>query len=461
MENTLPSAIEKMLEGQRQFFATHRTKDIQFRLEQLKKFRAAILRYKPKIANALWSDLHKSPEEAYMTEIGIVLQEIGHHMKHLKRWANPQKVPTPLKLFPSKSKVVYEPLGVALIIAPWNYPFMLMMNSLVGVISSGCCAILKASPYAPATAKVVEQLVNEIFPEDYIGIVQGNRDVNIFLLEQRFDIIFFTGSRDLGRKVMRAAAEHLTPVVLELGGKSPCIVDKDADIDIAAKRIAWGKTLNAGQICISPDYLFIHRSLKREFIIKFEEAIVRMFGSNCQESKHYPRIINRKSIERLKVFLQDANIIYGGEVNEQEKYVAPTLVDGTGAASHPVMQEEIFGPILPILTFDDINEVTSYVNSREKPLAIYYFGSRCKEKEILRKTSAGATCFNEMLLHIANHHLPFGGVGGSGIGKYHGKSSFMVFSNSRAIVSSPTWFDISTRYPPFTNFGILRKVLNI
>ncbi|MDR1343239.1 MAG: aldehyde dehydrogenase family protein [Prevotellaceae bacterium] len=460
MENTLPSAIEKMLEGQRQFFATHRTKDLQFRIEQLKKFRSAIQRYKPKIYSALWSDLHKSPEEAYMTEIGIVIQEIGYHIKHLRRWAKPQKVATPLKLFPSRSKVVYEPLGIALVIAPWNYPFLIMMNSLVGAISSGCCAVLKASPYAPATAKVMEQLINETFTEDYIGIAQGNRDVNIFLLEQRFDIIFFTGSRELGKKVMRAAAEHLTPVVLELGGKSPCIVDREANIDVAVRRIAWGKTLNAGQICISPDYLFIHRSLKREFIIKFEEAIVKMFGNSCRESQHYPRIVNRKSIERLKGLLQGVNIIYGGEVNEPEKYIAPTLVDGM-SASHPIMQEEIFGPILPILTFDDINEVTSYVNSHEKPLAVYYFGSRCKEKEILRKTSAGATCFNEILLQIANHHLPFGGVGGSGIGKYHGRDSFMAFSNRKAIVTSPTWFDITTRYPPFTCFGMLKKLLNI
>ncbi|MDR0414657.1 MAG: aldehyde dehydrogenase family protein [Prevotellaceae bacterium] len=460
MENTLPSAIEKMLEHQRQFFATHRTKDVQFRLEQLKKFRGAVLRYMPKIFDALWSDLHKSPEEAYMTEVAIVLQETKYHIKHLKRWAKPQRVPTPLKLFPSRSKVIYEPLGIALIIAPWNSPFLLLMNTLVGAISSGCCAILKASPYAPATAKVVEQMLGEIFTEDYIGITQGNREVNIFLLEQRFDIIFFTGSRDLGRKVMKAAAEHLTPVVLELGGKSPCIVDKEANIDIAVRRIAWGKTLNAGQVCFAPDYLFIHRSQKREFIMKFEETIARMYGSNCRESKHYPRIVNRKAVERLKGYLQSAHIVYGGEVCEPDRYVAPTLVDRV-SADLPIMQEEIFGPILPMLTFDDINEVISYVNAREKPLAIYYFGSCCKEKEILRKTAAGATCFNETILHIANHYLPFGGVGGSGVGKYHGKESFIAFSNCRAIISSPTWCDISTRYPPFKGFNFLKKLLNV
>ncbi|MDR1021980.1 MAG: aldehyde dehydrogenase family protein [Prevotellaceae bacterium] len=460
MDNTPPSTIEKMLETQRQFFATHRTKDVRFRIEQLKKLRSAILRYSPKIIDAMWSDLRKSPEETYVTEIDRALQEIEYHIKHLRGWAKPKRVATPFMLFPLKSKVVYEPLGVALVIASWNSPCQLMMIALVGAISAGCCAVLKASPYAPAAAKVMEQLINETFAEDYIGLVQGNRDVNIFLLEQRFDIIFFTGSRELGKKIMLAAAEHLTPVVLELGGKSPCIVDKDADIDVAARRIAWGKTLNAGQICISPDYLFIHRSLKREFIIKFEDAIVKMFGSNCRESKHYPRIVNRKAIERLKGLLQGVNIIYGGEVNEPEKYIAPTLVDGV-SASHPIMQEEIFGPILPILTFDDINEVTSYVNAHEKPLAIYYFGSRCKEEEILRKTTAGGTCFNELLLHVANYRLPFGGVGSSGVGKFHGKDSFMAFSNSRAIVVNPTWFGVAARYPPFSNFGILRKVMHL
>jgi aldehyde dehydrogenase (NAD+) len=460
MENTSLSVIEKMLEGQRQLFATHRTKDIQFRLEQLKKLRAAIQRYEPKIIDALWSDLHKSPDESYMTEISIVLQEIKHHIKHLNGWAKPRRVTTPLKLFPSRSKVVYEPLGVALIIAPWNYPFMLLIGSLVGAISAGCCAILKASPYAPAIAKVMEQLVNETFPEDYIGFAQGNRDVNIFLLEQRFDIIFFTGSSELGKKVMKAAAEHLTPVVLELGGKSPCIVDKDANVDIAAKRIAWGKMLNAGQICIAPDYLFIHRSLKREFIIKFEEAIVKMFGRNPATSEFYPRIVNRKSIERLKGLMQKVNIISGGKIDEPEKYIAPTLVDGVGP-DHPIMQQEIFGPILPLLTFDDMSEAISYINSREKPLAIYYFGNRCKEEEILRKTTSGGACINDTLLHIANHHLPFGGVGNSGIGRYHGRESFLAFSNRRAVITSPTWFDIATRYPPFTNFDVLKKVLNI
>lgn len=441
-------------------FATHRTKNIEFRLEQLKKLREAIKRYEPKIAEAIWVDLHRPPEETYMTEISTVLKEINHHIRHLRRWAKPQKVCTPLRLFPSKSRVIYEPLGIALIIAPWNFPFQLLMNSLVGAISSGCCAILKASPYTPTIAKVIEEIVRRTFSDDYIGFAQGNRDVNIFLLEQRFDIIFFTGNAELGQKVMKAAAEHLTPVVLELGGKCPCIVDCDANVDVAATRIAWGKTLNAGQICISPDYLFIHRSLKREFIVKFIEAIAKMHGNNCQESSNYSRIVNRRSVERLKELLKGTNIICGGEVNEPDRYIAPTLVDGVDS-EHPIMRQEIFGPILPLLTFDDINEPISYINSREKPLAMYYFGSAERGKDVLRRTTSGGACINDTILHIANHHLPFGGVGKSGTGRYHGKESFLVFSNRRAVFSSPTWFDISTRYPPFMHFGLLRKLLHI
>jgi aldehyde dehydrogenase (NAD+) len=460
MDNTSQIAIEKMLTGQHHLFSTHRTKNIDFRLEQLKKFREAVKRYEHKVAEAIWVDLHRPPEETYMTEVSVVLNEIDNHIRHLRRWAKPRKVRTPLRLWPSGSKVICEPLGIALIIAPWNFPFMLLMNSLVGAISSGCCAILKASPYTPTIAKVMGEMVRETFSDEYIGLVQGNREVNLYLLAQRFDIIFFTGSAELGQKVMKAAADHLTPVVLELGGKSPCIVDVGANIDIAATRIAWGKTLNAGQICIAPDYLFIHRSLKREFIAKFEEAIARMHGPDCRESSNYARIVNRKSLERLKELLKGAHIICGGEVSEPDKYISPTLVDGVGP-EHPIMQQEIFGPILPILTFDDVNEPISYINSREKPLAIYYFGNADKSKDILRKTTSGGACINDTILHIANHYLPFGGVGKSGTGKYHGKESFLVFSNRRAVLTTPTWVNMATRYPPFAHFGLLRKLLHI
>ncbi|MDR1886861.1 MAG: aldehyde dehydrogenase [Prevotellaceae bacterium] len=458
MENTSRADIEKILKNQKDFFSGYRTKNVEFRLQQLKKFKSTILRYETKITEALWSDLHKSPEEVYLTEIGILLQEINNHIKHLKKWAKPQRVATPLHLLPSKSRIICEPLGVALIIAPWNYPFQLLMNPLIGAVSAGCCAVLKPSPYAPATAKVMEDMIAETFPPDYISIVQGNREVNRILLEQRFDLIFFTGSPDLGKTVMKAASEYLTPLVLELGGKSPCIVDKEANIDIAAKRIAWGKTINSGQTCIAPDYLLIHHSVKDLFIEKYGKAIVDMFGTDCKQSKYYPRIVNRKAMERLKRLLADGAIVFGGEVDENERYIAPTLVDGV-KPEDPVMQEEIFGPILPIMTFDDISQATDYVNSHEKPLALYYFGKNRKAGEILFKTTSGGGCINDTLMHITNHNLPFGGVGNSGMGKYHGKDSFLAFSNKRAIVNSPTWFDMAVKYAPFKHFGIIKKII--
>jgi aldehyde dehydrogenase (NAD+) len=447
-----------MLNGQRMFFAELRTRDIDFRIRQLKKFRSAILKYETKIAEALWLDLHKSAEEAYLTEISVTLRELDCHIKHLKQWAKPQTIVTPIQLFLSKSAIIYEPLGVALIIAPWNYPFQLLMNSLVGAISSGCCAVLKASPYAPATAKVMEEMIMEIFPENYIGFTQGNREVNQILLEQRFDIIFFTGSPDLGKKVMKAASEHLTPVVLELGGKSPCIVDKDANPTIAAKRIAWGKTINAGQTCIAPDYLFIHHSVKEQFVEKYRKAITDMFGADAKQSNYYARIVNRKAMERLKKLMQHGDIIFGGEIDENNKYIAPTLIDNV-KPEYPIMQEEIFGPVLPIMTFDDIKQVTDYVNTHEKPLAFYYFGNNRAAKKILSETTSGGGCINDTLMHIVNHNLPFGGTGNSGMGKYHGKESFLAFSNKRSIVTSPIWFDLAMKYAPFKNFGRIRKIL--
>jgi aldehyde dehydrogenase (NAD+) len=458
MEETPRSTIENMLLEQRIFFATHKTKDLSFRLENLKKFKAAIIKYEAKITEALWLDLHKSFEEAYLTEISIVLQEIDNHTKNLKRWARPKRVCTPLHLLPSSSKILYEPLGVSLIIAPWNYPFQLLMNSLVGSISAGNCAILKPSPYTENIAKVMDEMVKETFNSNYIGIVQGSRITNEILLEQRFDIIFFTGSPSVGKVVMKAAAEHLTPVVLELGGKSPCIVDKSANLDLAAKRIAWGKTINAGQTCIAPDYLYVHQSVKDELIQKIIENIEEMFGKNIRESKFFPRIVNQQAFNRLENLLLQGNIRYGGDKDPLGKYISPTIIDGI-KPEFQIMQEEIFGPILPVMEFDNINEVINYVNSNEKPLAFYYFGNNKQAKEVLSKTTSGGGCINDTIMHITNHNLPFGGVGNSGLGKYHGKSSFLVFSNQRAIFSSPTWIDLPLKYVPFKYFKLIKKLI--
>lgn len=458
MEDTSRNSIESLLKAQRNFFSTHQTKDINFRIENLKKFKASILKYESKISNALWVDLHKSVEEAYLTEISIVLQEIDNHLKHLKRWAKPKRVKTPLQLLPSSCKIFYEPLGVALIIAPWNYPFQLLMNSVVGAISSGCCAILKPSPYTPTVAKVMEELTAETFNSSYIGMVQGGRNVNGILLEQRFDIIFYTGSPAVGKVVMKAAAEHLTPVVLELGGKSPCIVDAGANISVVAKRIAWGKTINAGQTCIAPDYLFVHRSVKKELLSEIASHIKKMHGPDIRQSPYFPRIVNQQAVERLQKLLQHGTITFGGEVVASEKYIAPTIIDDV-EPGFPIMQEEIFGPILPVLTFDDVSEALDYVNAHEKPLAFYYFGTNARAKEILSKTTSGGGCINDTLMQIANHHLPFGGVGNSGMGKYHGHTSFLVFSNARAVVNTPIWIDMPFKYAPFKGFKLLKKII--
>jgi len=458
MEETTPAAIESIVGAQRIFFKTQVTKVLDFRIENLKKFKSAILRYETRIAEALFLDLHKSYEEAYLTEISIVLQEIDQHIKHLKSWSKPKRVPTPLQLLPSGSRILYEPLGSALIIAPWNYPFQLLLNPLVGAISSGCCAVLKPSPYTPHAAKVMEELVTEIFDPAYVAMTQGGRAVNQMLLEQRFDIIFFTGSQALGKLVMKAAAQYLTPVVLELGGKSPCIVDADANIEVAAKRIAWGKCINAGQTCIAPDYLFVHHSVKDALMKKIAVAIEEMYGKDLKLSRFFPRIVNEQAMERLQKLMQHGKITYGGEVDVAQRFISPTLIEEVHPDS-PIMQEEIFGPLLPVMTFDDIDKVTDFINENEKPLAFYYFGTNKAAKEILLKTTSGGGCINDTLMHIANHHLPFSGVGNSGMNSYHGHFSFQVFSHARAIVSSPTWLDLPFKYPPFKYFKWVRKII--
>ena len=458
MKDTEQDVILRYIESQRNFFSTHQTKDIHFRLEQLKKLKTAILNNQEKIENALWNDLHKSPEESYLTEISIVNQEIDNHTKYLRKWAKPKRVSTPWHILPSSSKIIYEPLGIALIVAPWNYPFQLLINSLVGAISSGCCTILKPSPDTPTIAKVMENMIAETFDSNYISVVQGGREVNTVLFKQRFDIIFFTGSPKVGKVVMKAASEYLTPVVLELGGKSPCIVDADANIDVAAKRIAWGKTINAGQTCIAPDYLFAHKSIKAELLDKIASNLKQMYGDNIKQSRFYPRIVNDRAMNRLEGLLNQGKIHSGGEVDNNDKFISPTIIDEI-MPDNLIMQDEIFGPILPVMDFEDVNEAISYINKNEKPLAFYYFGKNKKAKEVLAKTTSGGGCINDTLMHITNHNLPFGGVGNSGLGKYHGHGSFLAFSNQRAIVTTPTWIDIPLKYVPFKYFKFIKKVI--
>jgi aldehyde dehydrogenase (NAD+) len=406
----------------------------------------------------LWQDLHKSEQEATLTELSIVEGEIRNHLRHLKRWMRPERRSTPLKMMPSRSRVVSEPLGTALIISPWNYPVQLLLNPLVGAISAGCTAVLKPSPYTPNVARVIEQMISATFDEKYIAVVQGNRDVNTSLLEQRYDIIFFTGSPSLGRIVMQAAAKHLTPVVLELGGKSPCIVDKGANVKIAAQRIAWGKTLNAGQTCIAPDYLLIHHSLQEQFIEEFKLAVERLHGKDPRSSQHYVRLVNDRAWERVASYLKDGHVVAGGEHIREERYIAPTLLSEV-SPSAPIMQEEIFGPVLPMITFDEREEIVRFITEREKPLAFYYFGKEEKGWKILRRTSSGGACINDTIMHIANEGLPFGGVGNSGMGAYHGKLSYDAFSHYRAVVVTPTWLDLPFRYMPYKMFSLVKKLL--
>lgn len=458
MTDTTEDTIIQLIISQKNFFATHQTKDIDFRLNQLRELKRAILHNQHKIQQALWEDLHKSPEEVYLTEISIVLSEIDNHIKHLKKWARPKKVSTPIHLQPSSSKIFYEPLGVVLIVAPWNYPFQLVFNPLVGAISAGCCTILKPSPDTPTIAKVMEEIIAETFQSNYIGLVQGGRETNTILFSQKFDIIFFTGSPKVGKVVMKAASENLTPVILELGGKSPCIVDADADLDIAAKRIAWGKLINAGQTCIAPDYLFVYQSIKNELLEKIANNIQSMYGNSIKSSRFYPRIVNDQAFERLTSLLNQGKIYFGGEIDAKERFIDPTIIDEVKPDSL-IMKEEIFGPILPVMTFENISEPIDYINKNEKPLAFYYFGKNDKGKKVLAKTTSGGACINDVLLHIGNHNMPFGGVGNSGMGSYHGRESFLAFSHKRAVLTSPTWFDLSLKYVPFKHFKWIKKFL--
>lgn len=456
MDNTSLGHIGGIVEAQRAFFATDATRGIAFRKKALRSLDAALRKYERPLTDALWTDLHKSYEEAYLTEIGLVYAEIKKHLRHVRRWARPQRVAPTMGVFPSRSKVVCEPLGTALVIAPWNYPVQLLLNPLVGAISAGCTAILKPSPYVPHVAQVLGRIVAEAFDERHVAVVQGDRTVNAALLEQRYDLIFFTGSPALGKTVMAAAAKNLTPVVLELGGKSPCIVDADADLALAARRVAWGKALNAGQTCIAPDYLLLHEAVKARFVEKLKRAFADLLGTDPRESKHYARIVNDRAFERLLSYLNDGDIVFGGTVDAAERYFEPTVLDHVSPDS-PVMQEEIFGPIFPIQTFGTLDEAVRFVNGREKPLALYYFGT--KGDEVLRRTSSGGACINDTIMHIANGNLPFGGVGQSGMSAYHGVESFRVFSHRRAVVSSPTWIDVPFRYMPYSLFRFVKRLL--
>lgn len=450
--------MKEVVEAQRSYFQTGETRNVDIRIRNLKRLQRAIADYEERIYKALWDDLHKSAYESYLAEIAMVLQEIRHHIRHLRKWAKPLRVSTPLHLFGSKSRIVHEPLGVVLIIAPWNYPFQLLINPLVGALAAGNCAVLKPSPYTPRVSEVMAEMIGSIFAPGYVTVIQGGKEENQALLAERFDYIFFTGSPEFGKAVMKAAAEHLTPVTLELGGKSPCIVDEDADIDCAARRIAWGKCLNAGQTCIAPDYLLVHTRVKKELLDRIGHYFRQFYGENPRNSPDYPRIVRVEAVDRIARLMLKEQIVYGGDVDREERYIAPTILDNIQPGD-PVMQNEIFGPLLPVIGFNRLDEAIEGINAGEKPLALYYFGSSSRAWDVIGKTTSGGVCINDTIMHIANSHLPFGGVGNSGMGKYHGFDSFLTFSNRRSVLKSSAFWDIPFKYPPYRSVSLLKKFM--
>ena len=452
MQNYISTTRQK----QKAHFQSGATLALPLRKQMLRKLASAIHQYEKALADALWQDLHKSYEEAYLTELSIIYGEISNHLRHMRRWARPERKSSPIAIMPASSKIIKQPLGNTLIIAPWNYPVQLLLNPLVGAISSGCTAMLKPSPYVPNVSRVLTEMIRATFSEEYIAIVEGNREVNQMLLAERWDLIFFTGSPALGKMVMEAASKHLTPVVLELGGKSPCIIDKSADLKVAAKRVAWGKALNAGQTCIAPDYLMIHEDVKDKFLKLLVKEWKELLTKAPQQAKHFVRIVSDKALERLIGYLDNGQIYHGGKYDRAERYLSPTILTDVSPDA-PVMLEEIFGPIFPVLTFKQIEEVTEFVAKRERPLALYYFGKQ--GDYILRHTISGGTCINDVIMHIVNHDMPFGGVGNSGMGTYHGKESFMTFSHRRSVVSTPTFIDMPFRYMPYKLFKLVQKLV--
>lgn len=451
--------MNKLIELQREYFNSDATKSYESRRDSLKKLRKSIIKHQNEVAKALYVDLRKSEFESYTTEIGMVLNELSSAISHLRCWMRNERCSTPLIFFKSKSYIVKEPYGVVLIISPWNYPFQLLFAPLVGAIAAGNCVILKPSMDAPATARIMNIIIDECFDKQHIAIVNEDNLTTNILLQLRFDYIFYTGGVDYGKTVMRAAAENLTPLTLELGGKSPCIVEEDANIAIAARRIVWGKFMNCGQTCVAPDYLMVHVDVKDELVAALGEEIEKQYGNNIQYNADYSRIINKKRFMRLVELMDGETIIMGGERDEKELYIAPTLLDDITPDSL-VMSEEIFGPILPIIEYDNINEVIEYIRSTEKPLALYYFTeNKIKAQQMIFRTSSGGCAINDVVIQVANGNIPFGGVGNSGMGSYHGKYSFDTFSHRRGVMDSSTRVNLGIKFAPFKNKISLIKMI--
>ncbi|WP_207429785.1 aldehyde dehydrogenase [Pedobacter sp. SYSU D00535] len=440
-----------LVEAQKHFFESGETFSYQFRKEQLLKLKQGVRKFEREISEALYRDLRKAELESYATEIGFVYEELNYMLKHLKKWMKPEKVASPLVMQPSHSRIYREPRGLTLIIAPWNYPFQLLISPLVGAIAGGNCVILKPSEETAHTAAVVERMIRAVFPEKFVALVQGNgAEVVPALMDNfAFDHVFFTGSVPVGKIIMAAAAKHLTPVTLELGGKSPCIVDETANLAVAARKMVWGKFLNAGQTCVAPDYLLVQESVKEPLLQELKAALLKFYGPDPVVSPDYPRMVNRKRFDAVAKFLEKGRIILGGDSKPEELYIAPTLIDEV-ELEDPVMQEEIFGPVLPVLTFRSIQEVPGIVALKPYPLALYLFTtSKVNEDLIMRSIRFGGGCVNDTMVHLGNPSIPFGGVGTSGFGAYHGKYSFDTFTHAKGVLKSSSWLDIPMRYPPY------------
>lgn len=450
-----------ILTEHKKYFNLGETKSIDFRLKQLEKLKLSIKKNEDLILSALKEDLNKSEFEAYASEIGYLYDSINYFKKNLKKWTKPKRVRTPLTHFPATSYLYKEPYGTALIIGPFNYPFQLVMEPLLGAIISGNCAVVKPSEFTPNTSNIIKKVLKETFDEQYIRVIEGGSQVTSSLINSSFDYIFFTGSVGVGKIVMEAAGKNLTPVTLELGGKSPCIVHEDANISSAAERITWGKFLNVGQTCVAPDYILVHRSIKEAFIEELKNNIVRFYGENPRNSTDYGRIVNTKHTERLINLIDNDKVIFGGQYNINDRYISPTLLDPVDWKDK-IMDDEIFGPLLPIIEYENLSDVISKINSKSKPLALYLFTESSKVKNlVLDNVSYGGGCVNDTMLHVASHFLPFGGVGHSGIGAYHGKSSFDTFSHTKSVIKKSSRFGISLIFPPYNKkkTDLIKKIM--
>ena len=445
---------------QKTFFISGKTRSVQKRLQALEKLDSSITSNESKIFEALKKDLNKSNFESYLTEIAVLKSEIKLIKKKLKKWSKPKRVKSTLASFPSKDYLFLEPYGITLIISPWNYPFQLALLPLISSIAAGNTVVIKPSEHSPHTSKLIEEIISSIFSDEYVKVILGDSKVASKLLELRWDYIFFTGSVNVGKIVARAASKFLTPLTLELGGKNPCIIDKDTDIKLTAKRLIWGKFVNAGQTCIAPDYLIVEKSIKKKLIDELILEIERAYGKNQEDSMDYPRIINKQNTERLISMLYNQEIIYGGNYNIDKKYLSPTIINNPDLKSD-LMKDEIFGPILPILEFNDKKDIFKLIYNYEKPLALYVFSKNSDfYNDIINRLSFGGGVINDTMIQFGNHRLPFGGVGESGMGAYHGESGYKLFSHQKPIVKKANWLDISTRYAPYEGkLKSLKKLL--